>query len=514
MHILQYSDDSLATALSNEYTPTEVIKNKNHFKYFKEYLGAIGLNAKTVVIEEKYISKDFIHDYAKYYSLCFVDYPKHCKRVHFFANGFSHEDFKAIIVGDTKANSAFWENYLGFIVVKPIPLTVIGYSVLKTYAQGVNFNERNFWGVRDYKVHVFGNEITYKSLAFQEQDSVLAACATTAIWSMLNKASADFHTVLKSPSEITQDADNVSNDGSRLFPNKNGLDILQICQAILNSGLVSEVKQPDSVINLHTGAKWSVLSHSYIKRILNAYSPIGIPLLFVVAVPNNDEYGLHALTVSGFKRSAPIAIAPSSEINWLSDNIEKIYAHDDQWGPFARIEFAIDHSINTPWTLFHTNKYPTYVTNIIVPLYPKIRISFEDIAIITQGLDGFVSAVLNAHTQVDLVWDVHLSYSEQYKEETKETALDVTTKQSILLESMPRYIWVSRGYLGTEKIIDFTFDATNVSHAMLGIGVVCYIGGLKALLHESFLLNEVFFKQLFRHPLAIKYYNHFIASLQ
>jgi hypothetical protein len=105
-------------------------------------------------------------------------------------------------------------------------------------------------GVRNYTIHLFGNVLTIESLAFQEQDTVLAACATTAIWTMLNKASVDFHTILKSPSQITKDADNLSFDGSRLFPNK-GLNLLQICQAIYNSGLESEIKQPDIIILDH-----------------------------------------------------------------------------------------------------------------------------------------------------------------------------------------------------------------------------------------------------------------------
>lgn len=172
MRIQSYSEESLALALSNEHTPASVVTSKNHFTYLKEYLGTSGLCAKTIIVEERYVSKDFLRDFASYYAFCFEDYSKFCNRVHFFPNEFDEETFYSAILAPEKNLKNFWSNYLGFIVVKPIPTKIIGYTI-----------------------HVFGKEVKIKSLAFQEQDSVLAACATTAIWSMLNKASVGFNTI-------------------------------------------------------------------------------------------------------------------------------------------------------------------------------------------------------------------------------------------------------------------------------------------------------------------------------
>lgn len=74
MQIFPYSDSNLAEALTNKYTPSEVITSKHHFIYLKNYLGCAGMNAQTIVIEDDYISKDFLHDYASYYALCFEQY--------------------------------------------------------------------------------------------------------------------------------------------------------------------------------------------------------------------------------------------------------------------------------------------------------------------------------------------------------------------------------------------------------------------------------------------------------
>lgn len=500
VRILPYSESNLASVLVNKYTTAEVISSKNHFKYLKNYLSSTDMSAATIVVEEKYISKDFLHDYASYYALCFQGYSKFCTRIHFFNNSFNEEEFKNVILGKEESNKAFWDHYLGFIVVKPIPLTIIGYSVLKTYSNSADFNDRNFWGVRDYKIHFFGNEIKIKSLAFQEQDSVLAACATTAIWSMLNKAAVDFHTTLKSPSQITEDADNVSPDGGRLFPNK-GLDIFQICQAILNSGLVSEVKQPDTVLN--TGR---VVSNRYLKKILNAYAPIGIPIILVINVPNGNNYGLHAITISGFKKKAPVEIPPNNDISWLSDNIEKFYAHDDQWGPFARIDFLNETELTTPWTVFDPKKNPTFTTNIIVPVYPKIRISYEDIEVIVLGLDAILTLFFDGKIIADLVWDVKIDFSENYKARIKDSSLDVTDKAAILIKSQPKYLWIADCYIGEHRILEFTFDATDVISGMIGQDFICYLPDqLKSELKQQLLLNQSIHQRVFPNILFYQF---------
>jgi len=514
VQILPYSNSNLASALANKYTPSEVITSKNHFIFLTGYLSHADMNAQTIVVEEDYISKDFLHDYASYYALCFEEYPKFCKRVHFFSSTFSVEHFQKVILGKEEDNKVFWESYLGFVVVKPIPVTVIGYTVLKTYASSQDFNARNFWGVRKYKVHFYGNEVELISLAFQEQDSVLAACATTAIWSMLNKASVDFHTILKSPSQITKDADNVSPDGSRLFPNK-GLDLFQICQAILNSGLVSELKQDNYLIKDADGKTLAkVVSNRHTKKILNAYSPIGIPIILVINVPNGSSYGLHAITVSGFKQQSPVAIAPKSEISWLSDNIEKFYAHDDQWGPFARIDFNDDAELQTPWSLFHPQKLPTYVTNIVVPVYPKIRISYENIEVIVLGLDTVLSLFFGNQTIADLVWDIKIHFSENLKSSIKYSNLDNAEKLIRLAKSMPKYLWVASCYVGENKLFEFTFDATDVNSGMIGKDFICFLTpDVKPILADFLISNRKLLQPLFNLSSKSLYYDFLINQL-
>lgn len=509
MKVLKYSEGNLAAELKNSYTEQSVVENKFHYLYLKEYLGDSGLKTKTIVVEDSYVSRDFLHDYTSYYALCFEQYPKHCKRIHFFSNSFDQDNFTSILLDPDSSNDDFWDNYLGFIVVRPISVNVIGITILKTYSNSKEYDDRNFWGIREYNIHLYGKKLKIESLAFQEQDSVVAACATTAIWSMLHKASQDFYTILKSPSEITKDADVISPDGSRLFPNK-GLSILQIAQAIINAGLVSEIKPGDLLI----AENYTVVSNIYLKKLVNAYSPIGIPIILVIDVPNGSGYGLHAITISGYKKSAPVKIPPKDETSYLSDNIQRLYAHDDQWGPFVRLHFIQNDQIETPWSIYIGNGLPTHVKNVIIPLYPKIRISYEDIDVITLGLDAILTLYFGDKAKADLVWDIKLRYSEEFKNLIKgEEYLDGNEKLNIVTMSLPKYLWIVSCYIEDFKIFDFTFDATDVKNNMIGVDILSYLPKTINEILNKFLEDwRSKFESIFRHPSSIAYYNFFISK--
>lgn len=511
MILEEYNAERLAISLSNSQTPAEVIKNKNHYKYLVKYLSSKEIGAQTIVTEEEYINKDYIQDYSFYYSLCFKEYSSKCKRIHLFSNKFSLDELQEKILSPQEENAEFWDNYLGFIVVKPIPTTIIGFTILKTYASNEEFSSRNFFGLRKYNVHFFGTKIKIKSLAFQEQDSVLAACATTAIWSMLSKAALDYHTILKSPSEITKDADNLGHDGSRLFPNKDGLNINQICKAIYNSGLVTELKQPDIT---HPTTGEGVLSNSYIKQIINAYSPIGIPIILIIAVPNSASYGLHAITVSGMKQNEIAAIDSKPEtVSYTSEFIDKLYAHDDQFGPFVRVEFEEDGEIKCPWNENDPAKRKTLVCSIVVSVYPKIRISYEDIKLIVLWYDRMLSTFFGDNIDSDLVWDIKLDYSENFKKSIRESSLSKSEKLAILSFSFPRYLWIADCYIGTRKVFSFTFDATDMINGMIALNVIVYFNGVKDELRQFISLHSNMFIKLSKRSNGALYINHLISQL-
>ena len=202
--VAPYSIDALKRLLRQGARASAlVVKRKQHTQYFRNYFEA--LKAKTIVSEADYIDRDYLEDFAGYYVRCFPNYARRCRRLHFFDFTFSHADFANLLASpaNNRSFARFQRGYLGFIVVKPLPETIIGRTCLRTY---IEKDERCFPITRQYEANLFGIPLTVKSLAYQEQDRVAAACATSALWSVFHGTGKLFHHHIPSPVEITRAA--------------------------------------------------------------------------------------------------------------------------------------------------------------------------------------------------------------------------------------------------------------------------------------------------------------------
>lgn len=540
--LLAFDQDNFAESLKNEHTPVSEIRAKNHFTYLNGYLSH--LNAKVIIIEDEYISNDYLHDYSYYYSTCFARYKKYCKRLHFFNLSFGKTEFDRLI-SHGSSEISIKEAYLGFLVVKPIPHSVIGFTVLKTYdttASG-SLDPRNFWATRLYTANLFGISLSVESLAFQEQDSVVSACATTSIWSMLHGAikHADGSIALISQAEITSNG-GYDSDGNRIFPN-HGLELSQIADSIVKTGLVCEIKTindatswlledfDEDMVTLDPDSRSDTLSNSsskeelqiqnermpseYVKKILNAYSSIGVPIILILST-DDDIHETHAVTVSGFFKKKPDTIDPKIPMSFLSDNIVKFYAHDDQWGPFVRILFLPENLLHTTWT--ESEGSAAYVSAIVISLYPQIRISYVDIEPIVRAYDRILSLILNKHIKGDLVWDIRLLLNKDYREQLKNDLnppAEYPEKARLLTSNLPKYIWNASCYIEGKKTLDFAFDATGINQAMLGLHLVSHFDErltdhVARSLEEN--RSDALFK-LFRHNAGGRYYEFFLNEM-
>jgi hypothetical protein len=481
---------------SNGKTDLKFIEEKKHVRYLQGYLlKKTGLQARFVVVERDYINKDYLIDYSTYYSTCFEKYSKTGSRLHFFSTDLELEEFKSkfynIIIQGTKSNTVnqdFWRNtYLGYIVVKPIPNFFIGFTLLKHY----NFNpekdcfrkDREFWGTKDYKIHIFGNEVIVPSLAFQEQDQNVAACATIAIWSMLQIAAEDYYVTLQSPSEITRNSGIVAYNGNRLIPNK-GLSVLQMSQAITQNNLVTEVRE-------RTEYKGDASFNLYIKKLIRAYSNLKIPSILLLNLSpaknckgEEAEFDGHAVAISGYRMRSLNDVKrrnnllqrisklfkPDSII-WNADLVDQLYVHDDQWGPFSKISFQGKQKIKSKnWESILQSKN-ILTEGLVISVYPKVRIPYDDMDSKVIRLNKFFVDHLKKKIVGDFVWDIQLHLSENFKNleiQTSELfddqdAYDRSLQFKLLGCSMPKYIWVVTVKIDEQKVLHLVYDATGLS---------------------------------------------------
>ena len=131
--VRRYSIGALKRLLASVSGATpDVVDKKLHTVYLEEYFAKIG--ARTVVVEHDYVDRDFLEDFAGYYVRCFRRYKSRCARLHFFSFAFTNDQFENLLTLDpgTVTGKRLADAYLGFIVVKPLPRTIIGRTCLKT----------------------------------------------------------------------------------------------------------------------------------------------------------------------------------------------------------------------------------------------------------------------------------------------------------------------------------------------------------------------------------------------
>ena len=233
IELQEFTFENLKSYLFDKVISKQQLEGKGHVLYLNDYLVQIG--AKTIIAEREYVDRDFLEDYSAYYVRCFTPIERLCIRLHFFSMPITKSDFEDVLQkNNLEKMKSFQENYLGFIVTKPLPQTIIGRTCLATY--GSDGDRRHFPINRKYEVCLAGIPLEVSSLAYQEQDRVVAACATSALWSVLHSTGKLFQHAIPSPVEITKAATHQLPVQSRYFPN-NGLTGYQIAQAVRSVGL-------------------------------------------------------------------------------------------------------------------------------------------------------------------------------------------------------------------------------------------------------------------------------------
>lgn len=478
--IHSYSIDRLLQIFVDKSTSSmrEVVE-KLHAVYFRDYFACI--NARTILVENEYVDRDYLEDYSEYYVRCFREYPRKCTRLHFFKNDFTFTAFESCLLGnsDTLTLKQLQDNYLGFIVLKPLPRTIIGRTCLITYPHE---GRRYFEATRCYVVNLFGLRLKVEhTLAFQEQDAVVAACATSALWSIFQATGHLFQHQIPSPAAITSNATRILTTEQRAFPSP-GLTPLEMAHAIKSVGL-----EPFTA---------NVANHYLLKATVYAYLRAGIPMmlgfhLVDVSNPNLRYIGKHAVAITGYSlgQGSPEALDTTGFL-LRATRIDKIYAHDDQVGPFSRMVFdgkEIDFngkpvaSILTSWkgdtgAIGDRRAAPDL---LLIPIYHKIRIPFNAIHDIVFTFDRILKEIITAigsgyfpRPQL-FEWDIFLVSVNSLKENIFLSGEGTEgVRRELLFQSLPRFLWQASLLVDACVRLDLLFDATDIEQGIFFLRVI------------------------------------------
>lgn len=467
-----FSPSDLHAALSSPKCSAIRVARHSQAKYLYRYLNELG--AKCIVVEPKYTDGDYLDDYASYYAKAHETYDRLCTRLHFFSTpwtpGALREALRAHVTPEELQGA-----YLGFVVARPLPEAIVGRTVLATYPAMKPGGQRFYPATREYTAHLFGTTLMVDSLAFQEQDTVLAACATVALWSAFQKTSELFHTGMPTPVEITRSA----TDGllaGRAFPSK-GLAVPQMAQAVREVGLEPEVFECNGEVPLLS--------------LLVGYVDLGIPPILGIHIEGQD---LHAVAIAGYSlretRQHTHEDAVPYQLCRVGLRVDELYVHDDGHGPFARMRAHTQPTTpDGPSAVYFDGTWskPTGTGGdarltpqfVMVPVYHKVRLSFIDLQQWISRFTQIATTVLPTTPEPE--WTTSLTDTNRVKRQVKASGLDPAVIDRVLLSAQPRFIWSARMDVGGQPIVEILFDATGMRRSQVAFDMLWYRPELKVL---------------------------------
>ncbi len=509
--IFRYEINTLCSYIAYQTnTPLHHIKQKAQISYLANYfdrLKAEHLDQSEIffIHENEYIDKYYLEDYAEYYVRCFQNYVKNCSRIHFFKlekdfsssedstkdkkiNELIKNEFHLALSGETSIINS--DNYLGYIVIRPIPQTFLAKVCLKPYYQNKKTDRLDkFIIAKSYQVSLFGIDLKIETVAQQEQDKVLAACATSALWSFFHAHPNLSIKHLPSSSAITKNAYPEHNGHDREFPNS-GLSTEMICRSLRFNGLSPKYfeffkEETDKKLALHS-----------LKEHIFAYCSSKLPIILGVTIKDTEEKvdkGLHAVTILGYSLDETVTTSTAatkslSNINLVSQQLQNLYVHDDRIGPFTKIEFdnednnwTVSIDKNNAVTEIENHKTEIYVSDtLIIGLYHKVRISYASIKDTCSELSSLLTSYLRpkgensakyAEAIEAFLWDIQLKKVSELKKWILSDST-IKNKEKYVTTSWPKYIWSARVSLEGIDIFELLFDATDIEQGNVFLDIL------------------------------------------
>lgn len=488
--IFEYKIDTFSSYIAYQTnTDFAFIKQKPQIYYLNNYISNFIDDENNIVFlyENNYTDKHYIEDYTTYYARCFHDYKKTTSRIHFFKISKTITDYKKIVKEAFYGNKDILnnDNYLGFIVIRPIPKTFLAKVCLKPYYLNNHSRLEKYSITTKYDVSLFGISLNIETIAFQEQDRILSACATTALWSFFHAHDKISHISLPSSSAITKNAYPEQNGYSREFPNV-GLSTEMICRGLRSCNLIPEYFE---FSNKSVSNRMELL-----KELIFAYCSSGFPLILGIDVSGDVENkGLHAVTILGY------SITKQKNTKLYAHDMDKLYVHDDRYGPFLRIEFEKDSfnvSLDENNGVTSEQIFPKETYNadtLIIGLYHKIRISYISIKttclMLNKNMIEFFSSVVDESFEDEIKilesikWDISIVTNSDLKKKIINNN-DIYAKEVYLVQPLPKYIWSARVMIEDSCEFELLFDATDIEQSNVFLGFIIFNEDLSLDIYE------------------------------
>lgn len=388
---------------SDQEQPLNNLPETHQKQYLIQYLA--DLDVQSTVVEPSYFDKDYLDEFSVYYSRSSQCYVNICMRVHFFSGEpVSREQVRLAASGDINAQQSLQDRYCGFIVLRPIPIAPFGRTVLKLYPDRTPNQPRVTTPSRRYKANITGIELNVDGLAWQQQDTGVAACATVSLWTMLHSSAYDEHHSIPTTAQITQSAQLF---GRRPFPST-GLTIEQILEAVHKQNL-NPIAVSGDLFDRPLPGLGRLFSKARFANNVAAFVRSGYPVLVVGQYEGSSG---HAICIGGFRDRTPDAGEPGS-LTMADKDIDYVYVHDDNRGP--NIRFKIETGVHGEAKLVSSppeylqsgqSEVPHvfYPYSLIAATHQDVRISADELYEKGARITSFFADIMNVifqHNNID-----------------------------------------------------------------------------------------------------------------
>lgn len=287
-----------------------------------------------VVIEDNYIDEDYRAGFARFHYMRHHDTQRRCQRLHFFSSPIPAQ-------GLINLPTQLIKSYLGFTVIRPLPAFRFGRTILspKLIETNSSVEEKYVTCVAPYHANLAGNEIDFLGVPWLQQDTLVSACASAALWV------GNVHMAHKFPNEysiyhtcdITDLATRQAMSTGRAMPSM-GLTNEQMMLALQDMGYDPLPYQPLDQIEAHN------IAYRYVESGL----PVITGFFYLTNVGGRIIPNGHAVTIVGHTfdmQRDPIieklkihGMARPLRFCRTANFAAGFLVQDDAGGPFRRLE--------------------------------------------------------------------------------------------------------------------------------------------------------------------------------
>lgn len=374
------------------------------------------IEAQSVILEYDYVDRTYLQDFQRYHLSCYQHYKKTCLRLHFFKENWQKNQLTLDFINSDKYHFNNNENYLGNIIIRPLPNAFIGRVHLK-------ISDNQFCKLIDSPVveqkllkifkinpevsaHLFGVKFKLNSLVYLQQDRSIGACSPTSLWIALNALKEKWDLgEIPAISQLIEMNTNTYDTGNRSFPNS-GLYIPQIEYLIKKFHL-----EPDYISPKKFFYGFEELIYAYLRH--------RIPIILIIELwqstnPNDDKskhnsefftlkenqnseskiyYDLpnisHMCVISGIIIDEKPKVDSQNIRIFQKNQLKHLLIHDDRIGPYQiastmKIELIDGYKrvkdllkIEYQNSILPASSFWA-ISGILIPTHPKIRVSYQN----------------------------------------------------------------------------------------------------------------------------------------